>query len=90
MAGGDESVRTGDKKENGIWCQGCRYIHGPLYVCEHYPEDLRIRIKKQGDEWRRNLLDPVWVAARMAEGLPREAIEISRALAGISMDEVKG
>ena len=51
-------METGERgKDNWAharWCNPCDQYHGVLYVCEKYPKKLKEKLKKLGDEYRRN------------------------------------
>ena len=49
------SQEHGQKTKLGRWCATCGHEHGPLYSCEHYPEDVRAEIALQASSWQASL-----------------------------------
>lgn len=76
-------MKTGDLRDGGRWCEACDCWHGPLYVCETYPPDLRAEVQAQSDRYIANLQDPKWVAEQLANGATRAEITILRWFAGV-------
>ena len=70
------------------YCEPCGLVHGPLYVCEHYSDAKKAEMKAASDRWIANLMDPEWVEAEMAKGVPSIAITMARIFAGIDPDEI--
>ena len=49
------SQEHGQKTKLGRWCATCGHEHGPLYACEHYPEDVRAEIEQRQRSWTSTL-----------------------------------
>lgn len=64
------------------WCDTCGQHHGPLYICEHYPVDLKQQIAAEGKQFERDLRDPKWISKQIENGATMEEIVIFRALCG--------
>ena len=71
------------------WCDYCDREHGELYICEHYPVEVRDQIGAAQEEWRRNLNNPEWIDAQIAsapEDMKNDmlfALAVQRAFAGL-------
>ena len=48
-----EHIRATDDPNR--WCEGCGQDHGPLYICQHYPDDLKAEIQAKSDAWEAKL-----------------------------------
>lgn len=64
------------------WCNTCNHYHGSLYVCEHYPVDVKQMLHENGDQFRKNLRDPGWRQRQIDNGVPPLAIAVFTAFAG--------
>jgi len=42
-------------KMDDRWCSTCERDHGPLYVCEHYPDSLKDELLKRGQKLREHI-----------------------------------
>jgi len=73
--------------QHSRWCEGCNQYHGPLYLCEKYPGDIKKHIQLQNDEYITNLRNPAWCQKQMDNGLPAVGVMIFRTLAGLDFDD---
>lgn len=69
-------------KNSPDWCEACQKEHGPLFICDSYSEERKAKIRKSDEAYRKCLRDPKWIQKQMDNGVPPEAIEIFKALAG--------
>lgn len=79
------NVKVYGHPESNRYCHVCGYDHGPLYICEHYSDELKAEIARADAEWCAKLMDPVWCQEQIDKGLlPPEGITIFRWFAGLS------
>ncbi len=80
-------MQTGDRRESdgARWCEPCDHYHGPLYVCEAYPPELRAEVQAASDQHIANLRDPKWVAEQRAAGVSQVVIDFLRIFAGVEV-----
>ena len=65
-----------------LWCPTCEHHHGPLYICEHYPQEVKDHLQAKSDGFRRNLRDPAWIQRQLDNGISPEVIVIFGAFMG--------
>ena len=78
-------MRHGEQETGGVrgrWCAVCEKKHGALYVCEHYPERLRVQLVAEGDQERAMVWDEEWAATQ-----DPMTVAILRAFAGPPLEE---
>lgn len=80
-------MHTGDRRDvdGARWCTPCGHYHGPLYVCDAYPPELRAEVRGASDQQVANLRDPKWIAEQRAAGVPQMAIDFMRMFAGVEV-----
>jgi hypothetical protein len=64
------------------WCSGCNRHHGVLYICEHYPEDIKVMLREEGEQFRKNVHDPAWIQRQIDNGASPQAVAIMQVFAG--------
>ena len=66
-----------------IYCETCKHEHGPLYICEHYPQILKDKLSEAGEAFRKSLHDPEWIKEQQARGIPAAVITAFQFFAGV-------
>lgn len=76
-------------KEDGNNGRLCKVhgAHGILYDCPEYNNETREKIRQRQGVLSGNLRSRAWRDKQMENGVPREAIDIFRAFAGIEPGE---
>ena len=62
------------------FCETCNHEHGPLYICEHYSDERKLKLAGDAAKLRSDLQDPEWCKAN---GLYGSALAIMKAFMGV-------
>ena len=78
-----KKMKSGDlgkgESSHARWCEKHNNYHGILFICDSYPDDLKQKLVKDRETFRKNLNDPEWVKKQNVEP---EVIEIFKIFAG--------
>lgn len=77
-------IKHGELNTNGDarWCDVCAWWHGPLYICEHYPNDINNEIFYLIEKFHKDINDPNWIKKQTDNGIHQKVIDILRLLSG--------
>ena len=57
-------------------CDSCGYEHGSLYVCDSYSKELRSKIEKDGESFRRYVYSEEFPKDCRSQGIPEYVVPI--------------